>query len=110
MIKFNFTFKIIKKKPEEYSLTKKAPPFRDKSKALKGKKGKRRRCSLDGKQFMWTWHMTCSLAKNALLFLEIKAKRSKGEKGKRRTSSLLGGTNHMGLTHDMYSNKVQSPA
>ena len=54
MIKFKFKFKIIKKKPKKYSLTKKAPPCRDKSKALKGKKGKRRRCSLDGKQFMWT--------------------------------------------------------
>ena len=97
MIKFNFTFKIIKKKPEEYSLTKKAPPFRDKSKALKGKKGKRRRCSLDGKQFMWTWHMTCSLAKNALLFFRDKSKAFKGRKGKEENKQFGRGNKSHGL-------------
>ena len=40
MIKFNFTFKIIKSKPKKYSLTKNAPYFRNKSKALRGQKEK----------------------------------------------------------------------
>ena len=51
MIKFNFTFKIIKNKPKKYSLIKKVPLFADKSKVSKGKERKRRRSNLDGKTF-----------------------------------------------------------
>ena len=40
MIKFNFTFKIIKSKTKKYPPAKKAPLFRGKSKALRGQKGK----------------------------------------------------------------------
>ena len=40
MIKFNFTFKIIKSKLKDLALTKNAPHFRNKSKVLRGQKEK----------------------------------------------------------------------
>ena len=57
MIKFNFTFKIIKSKSKKNSLTKKVPLFRCKSKALRGQKGKAQEKQHGRESGLDTWHV-----------------------------------------------------
>ena len=65
MIKFNFTFKIIKSKPKKYSLIKRAPLFKGKSKVLRGQKRKAQTKQHGQENGS---HMACLLSKKAPTF------------------------------------------